>query len=118
MVVTGLILRGSWMPPDEIPKILFRFSDKVIHGSEFLILFLVTLNAFSRTFQNVISRHLFWGAVFYSFAISTFTEWGQQFVSGRACDVWDWVANACGILIGGILMQMIPLIFQSRIEAS
>ena len=43
-------------------------------------------------------------------------EFHQYFVPGRACDVWDWIADTLGGLAGAMTVLIITKVWKSRIQ--
>jgi len=87
------------MPPEEIPPVFEWFNDKIVHGAEFFVLFLIGVNAFQRSRVLWIQKWAILNAIFYGLIMGAFTELIQFGAYGRSPDVKDWIADAVGILI-------------------
>jgi len=103
---TGLVFKGSVLPPSQIPQFLHRFNDKLIHGVEFFLLFFSAVNAF-RLAKSAVFRHAGVTAFAYSILIGILTEVSQHFVEGRQPDVYDLFADTVGISAGMVLYGVI-----------
>ena len=88
----------SLLPPSGIPPAL-TFWDKAQHALGFVVLAWLALASGMRT-QRVLVGLLLWGAVI---------ELLQSLTSWRQGDVWDWVADAVGVLMGCLLYRLRPL---------
>ncbi len=97
--VSGIILRAAIWKPQEIPHFLFRFSDKVLHGLEFLILAMTAYQAFRTTSWKWIHEKRFFAVPIYSSVIAFLSEWVQRGVPGRSFEVLDLGADAAGITL-------------------
>jgi UDP-2,3-diacylglucosamine pyrophosphatase LpxH len=89
--------------------------DKLGHFMAFGVLAAALETALRRTRHDfpVYRRHLF---VFLVVAIfGTTDEWHQRFVPGRACDFFDWVADALGGAVG-LVMTSLPFLWSRNLE--
>ncbi|MEG8947108.1 VanZ family protein [Rosettibacter firmus] len=95
------------LPLDAVPKI-FNSQDKIEHF--FAYLFLAFLLAFSLHFQKrsiIVSKNYFWFSILLLIAYATIDEMHQIFVPGRFCDVYDWISDVLGGVIGILFSNMI-----------
>jgi len=99
---TGVVIKGSILSPSEIPSFLHRFNDKLIHGVEFLLLYLSAVNAF-RLAKSAVFRHSGIMAFAYCVLIAILTETAQRYVKGRSPDVYDLFADTVGMTAGLLL---------------
>ena len=96
---TGLVVKGAVLTPAEIPHFLYRLNDKLIHGVEFLLLYLFALNAF-RLAKSAMFRHSGVMAFGYCVFWAVLTEALQYGVKGRSPDVCDLLADTVGAVVG------------------
>lgn len=94
------------LPSKSLPH--FAFDDKVKHFIAYLVLSVLltlSLRAQSRF------KRLKTGFIKYAFVItvlySTFDEIHQIFIPGRDAEIWDWVANLFGIILGIFVIRLI-----------
>ncbi len=99
-----LVLALSWLSHESIPPFgldpLPSPWDKVAHAAAFGLLALLTEWALARTRPDLplYQRHLLtFGAVS---AFGAVDEWHQHFIPGRDCDVFDWMADTFGGVLG------------------
>lgn len=94
------------LPSDSLPHV--ALVDKVKHFIAYLVLSILltlSLRAQSRF------KRLKTGFIKYAFVItilySTFDEIHQIFIPGRDAEIWDWVANLLGIILGIFVIKLI-----------
>lgn len=84
----------------DTPEIGLSFTDKWIHFLEYSVLGFLLI----RNFQNETNKKLQNNAFLITFLFGTFygasDEIHQFFVPNRSCDIFDWFADTCGILLG------------------
>ncbi len=81
--------------PDLIPHF-----DKVAHFSAYTLLGLLLAHAVRATGLPLVA------AVALGWLYGVSDEFHQSFVPGRNVDVWDWVADALGVLVGVYLFKL------------
>lgn len=106
-LVTAVILRSAVCPPHEIPRFLFKFSDKVLHGFEFFILALTAYQAFRISSWKWIHEKRFFAVPIYGSMIAFLSEWVQRGVPGRFFEIVDLAADAVGIMAALTLVWLI-----------
>ena len=94
------------LPSKSLPVV--SFDDKVKHFIAYLVLsVLLTLSLWALPRFNRLKT----GFIKYSFIIaifySTFDEIHQIFIPGRYAEIWDWIANLFGIILGIFLIKVI-----------
>ncbi len=102
----ALIFIASSIPGEEIPKIGFEFSDKLIHALVYLILFLLFFYSLKYQSKSVKLRNnalTFAGLFSALYGISD--EVHQMFVPMRSCEIEDWFADVTGIVIGMLVVK-------------
>jgi len=103
----GLIFIASSIPGEEIPKIGFEFSDKLIHAIVYLILFLLFFYSLKYQSKSVKLRDnalTFAGLFSALYGISD--EIHQLFVPMRSCEIEDWFADVAGIIFGMLIIKL------------
>jgi VanZ family protein len=101
-----LIFLASSIPGEEIPKIGFEFSDKIIHAIVYMILFILFFYSLKYQSKSVKLRNnamLFAGLFSALYGVSD--EIHQKFVPMRSCELNDWFADVVGIIIGLLIVK-------------
>jgi VanZ family protein len=95
-----IIFIFSSLPGNDIPTLNIQFGDKIIHTLEYIILGILLYNAFRYPvpFSKPVILTLVCGILY---ALSD--EIHQFFVPGRFCDLYDFLADATGIIISAFL---------------
>ncbi len=93
----------SSAPTDSIPDLGVVGADKFVHFTEFLVFGMILLRALSGSNLKI---NLFWMVVL-SIIISCFyaaiDELHQSFIPGRRADIFDFLADAAGAILGVFL---------------
>lgn len=99
-IYSALVFQGALLLPENFPRFLARWDDKLVHTAEYFLLFLFALNAFQKAkrpwIQNF-SRPLGFG---YCALIGGLTEYVQFFVPGRFPELKDFAVDLLGAGIG------------------
>ncbi len=96
LVVTTLMLLPSHFLPTETP---FSLWDKFLHATAFAVLCLIGSWAYlNRSYSLLLGLLVFGGAI----------EIAQFATGWRHMDLWDFVANTVGIIIGRIFFIYCP----------
>ena len=101
-----LILAGSSIPSEQIPKAFQLTPDKLIHCVEYFILgvFLYRwlLLEFSLNSYSIFLLTLLAGSGF-----GVLDENYQRLTPGRTPDIWDWVLDTIGVLLAAIICHVV-----------
>jgi len=93
-----LVFTVSSLPKLKSPSLGIPFSDKIFHGSEYLVLSMLTLRSLAA------SRGLNGRTVLLAMAVCTvfgiLDELHQSFVPGRDCNAGDMLADIAGSALG------------------
>lgn len=102
------------IPTEKIPQ-FFYTQDKLEHFIAYLILsFLLSLSLhFQKKFKFINKNYLFF-AIIFLVVYATLDEFHQILIPGRYCDIFDWITDIFGGLIG-ILISNYFLKFNSKI---
>jgi len=96
------------LPGDDISKFDFLDGlhiDKLAHVTMFMIAFVLLAYADKRQYNLTSFRYIIVGLAMYGLAL----EYSQgYFFENRSMDIFDWLADICGILIGVLLFRKIP----------
>jgi VanZ family protein len=96
----------SAIPSDELPQIDIPFADKVFHAVEYFILGILLMRAFDKScFKVGLAKSAFL-AIIISLCYGALDELYQRSVPGRACDMFDFAADAAGALAGILIYMM------------
>jgi len=98
-----LILIGSSIPGDQIPKGFQLTPDKVIHCLEYLILGLLIFRWLDLEFMIKNLYFLFIITLLIGSTFGIIDENYQRLTPGRTPDVWDWVLDTVGVLMAATL---------------
>lgn len=101
-----VIYQGAILPLDRIPRFLLVINDKLLHGTEFIPLFLFSVNAFNRAKKIWLNRHQALAAVLYCLFMALLTEFSQRFVPGRSASVNDAAADMIGAGVGFVFYRL------------
>jgi len=102
-----MVIQGSIVSKEEIPTSLADLNDKVVHGTQYFLLFLFSVNAFLQARSRWIYRHFRIVAWVYCLFIGVLTEILQSFTPDRSADIWDWVADGVGCTLALGLFMMV-----------
>jgi VanZ family protein len=88
------------IPVDAVPRI-FDNQDKIEHFAAYgLLAFLLTLALYFQKRSQLLSSRAFLFTFIFILAYGAIDELHQLFVPGRFCDLYDWLADSIGGLIG------------------
>lgn len=90
LTAVGFLSLGSLMPKGYLPA--HHLKDKVLHFAGYAVVSLLALIAIRSPQRQLVALM---GLTLLGIAL----EFGQLFVPGRAFEIWDMVANACGVLV-------------------
>lgn len=102
----AVIFSVSSISGDEIPKIGLPNIDKVMHFLEYLILGLLLIRAFFRSYPNIALAKMAILAIIIAALYGASDEWHQRFVPNRRCDIADLSLDFLGINIGVLLYHL------------
>lgn len=85
------VLTLSLTPVAHLPCQVFDLWDKAQHAGGFAVLTVLGCWAWPGSARRVVMALLAYGL---------FIEWAQSATGWRHGDVWDWVADAVGVLVG------------------
>ena len=90
------VFRGAVLSPKDIPPILLRLNDKLLHGTEYFLLFSLAANAFRKSLKGWLTSYPYTLAFTYCLLMGAATEIAQLNVPGRVPDIKDWVVDGLG----------------------
>ena len=86
------------LPASRVPDV--GVNDKIEHYTAFFILgCLLILMFYYQDGSKFWKKHFNLGTLFLGMFYGAFDELHQKYVPGRSCDLYDWIADTCGILI-------------------
>ena len=103
-----VIFAASSIPASKLPRIVLKISDKIIHGSVFLVFGLLVYRALEIRIQR--SSFDWRRALLTVCAVTAYgvlDELHQSFVPGRTTDVWDATADATGGLLSALILYLV-----------
>lgn len=90
------------IPTDSLPT-LFGLSDKVEHFGAYLLLSVFITAAFHFQKRYIfISKHYLIMGILVATLYGILDEIHQYFIPGRYCELWDFIANLLGSIVGGV----------------
>jgi len=102
----AVIFTLSSIPGQNLPSTGFPHADKIIHSIEYLILGFLLIRAISGSFRNISLAKIIISVIIISSLYAILDEWHQQYVPGRQCDLFDFLADLIGTGIGIVLYRM------------
>ena len=96
--LSSLEVKGSGIP---IPNI-----DKVIHYFLYLPMVILFARHFRGSAIEWIRNHYLLSAIIISLIFAVTDEWHQYYVLTRNSDIFDWLADAAGILTGALIYKI------------
>ena len=100
------IFTATHLPKKSMPVLLW--SDKVLHAMAFTGLSFLLAWAIPRKSGKWLSHLLITAGI--AFAYACIDEFTQKFIPGRACEIWDVAADACGIACGLSVYSLLRLV--------
>ena len=103
------------IPGDSVPE--FALDDKLKHFTAYFVLTIFL--TFALKFQNrreIIRIKYLLVSFIITVIYSTIDEIHQVFIPGRSAEIWDWLANLMGILLGLALIRWIINRYESELE--
>jgi VanZ family protein len=98
-----VILAGSSIPSDQIPKGFQLTPDKLIHCVEYFILGVLIYRWFLIEFTINKIYYIFIFTLLIGSTFGALDENYQRLTPGRTPDVWDWVLDTVGVLIAALV---------------
>jgi VanZ family protein len=99
---TGMMILFSSLPGNKLPAIVsFWQWDKVAHGVEYFV-FTVLLFRFFVLGRHCTPEQAFWFCLGIGILYAALDELHQLFIPQRECTIYDFTADAAGILSGAI----------------
>lgn len=90
------VFHRAILSPDDIPSFFDRFNDKLMHGAEYFILFLISAHAFQMAESRWLASRPRLSAFIYTAVMGLITEYSERFIEGRACSLADFAADLGG----------------------
>ena len=90
---------GCTLPAEQLPVVVVRANDKLLHFLSFLLLTLLGFRAFSYSSFDLFSQYGEGKTVSFSLFYGAFIEWAQRSVPGRNMSFSDWLADALGAFL-------------------
>lgn len=101
----AIILAGSSVPGQEIPKVFKLTPDKLIHFVEyFVVSFFFARFLVSRSWS---SQRVFFTTFVAGMLAAALDEYYQSFTPGRTPDVRDWLIDIAGVAAGAVVLLLL-----------
>jgi VanZ family protein len=116
LIIYWLILfTATTLPAADLPKI--GVGDKVEHFLAYLILAaLVNLALMFQNKYNKLKKYAWLYTLIFCLAYAGLDELHQLFIPGRDCDIFDWLSDAGGILLGIGFIRLFIAIFKYKAQ--
>jgi VanZ family protein len=92
--------------PQIPPPLAFKWGDKVAHLIEYGIFSFLLFLAFYPSGKEFLKRNVFFLSVVVGIVYGFLDEIHQNFVPGRNCDIYDFLADCLGIIIIQVALWM------------
>jgi VanZ family protein len=90
----------SATPSTEMPTIDIPHADKIFHVVEYFVLGILLIRAFDKSGFNVSLAKLTVLAIIIALCYGVLDELYQRSIPGRECDIFDFIADSAGAIIG------------------
>jgi VanZ family protein len=100
-----LIMMSSFTAPPT-PTFGLEWGDKITHAGAFGLMMLATFRAVRWLLRSRTLRMQLTVAVLYCMLYGASDEIHQYFVPGRQCDIFDWLADSTGALLGALFITL------------
>ena len=90
----------SATPSSDLPKIDVPYADKIFHVVEYFVLGVLLIRAFDKTGFKVGLAKLTVLAIIISLCYGVLDELYQRSIPDRVCDLFDFIADSAGAIIG------------------
>ena len=94
-VLAAKVWVASWLPMAAVVDAadVTEHADKLVHASLFAILGALGMRGWQQADQH-------WRVLAFLLGLGVVTEALQSLVPGRSASIWDWLADAIGVLLG------------------
>ena len=100
----AFILVVTSIPGADLPRVDFHASDKLVHATMYGIFAWLASRSLLRTGRPM--RFVIMLVVVGIAAFGALDEWHQQFIPGRSMELFDWMADTSGAIIGAFTAVM------------
>lgn len=94
-----LIITGSSIPGNSLPKVVTLTPDKLLHTIEYFILGVIFILWVKQDKPKWIAQYKYSSLFLFGCLFALFDEFWQSFIPGRFSDILDWSVDMLGILI-------------------
>lgn len=88
-----------------VPDIGLNFEDKILHAFAYFVFGLIIIRAFHFGKSQPVYLKIKIITIIVGFLYGLSDEFHQSMVPGRSSEVWDWLADAVGIVMGAELYR-------------
>ncbi len=111
-----IIFIFSSIPGDHLPDLTFTVSDKILHGFAYFIAFFLFYFSLSHTREgSLFNRYTILFSLLFTTLYGMLDEIHQLFVPNRDADVFDFLADFFGALIGLIFIILLTKIKTKKV---
>lgn len=105
IVYCAAIFIQSSFPSFELPETDFRIVDKLLHSVVYLILFFLFFYSLKNQNKSIkLKNYALEFSLLFTIVYGATDEIHQYFVPNRYGDVFDWIADAVGALLGYVIV--------------
>jgi len=104
---TAIFFQSSF-PSLYLPETDFELADKLLHSVVYLILFFLFFYSLKNQNKSIkLKNYALEFSLFFTIIYGATDEIHQYFVPNRYCDVFDWLADIVGALVGYLTLVII-----------
>ena len=106
---TALLYAASVLPLEQMPEVVTRANDKVLHFIDFFLLALLAFRTLALSSHSFFRLQAEGKAILFSLFYGAFLEWAQKGAAGREASFMDWSADALGVLLAALIFRISKL---------
>ena len=104
---TAIFVQSSF-PSLYLPETDFKLADKLLHSVVYLILFFLFFYSLKNQNKSIkLKNYALEFSLLLTIIYGATDEIHQYFVPNRECDVFDWLADVVGALVGYLILTII-----------
>lgn len=105
LIIVMIIIAGSSVPGNNIPRIFTLTPDKLIHCLEYAVLGIFIFHWLRLEYHSYPLYKISLATFFLGSLIGVIDENYQRLIPGRYTDFWDWVLDSSGVLLAIIMIN-------------
>lgn len=93
------------LSPEDLPALVLYTDDNLMHFLTFLLLTLLSFQAFFNSRFSLFRQNAVGKAALFSTFYGAFLEWLQTSVPGRTGSFSDWIVDLLGVLLAALIFR-------------